>query len=488
MAHFYQIFTWIMVFLYWLSIASVTIRVVFKRRVVGVSFAWLLIIYIIPIVGVIAYLLVGELNLGKKRAKRAQKMFQPFGLWFKTLKDCPEHHPRRMSEYAKPISVLCENRLGIPGLTENKLALHASPPEILHALIKDINQAEKSIYMEFYIWHAGGLANEISVALINAAKRGVTVRVLLDSAGSMRFFRSHWPQVMRQSGIQLEEALAVSPLRMFLRRLDLRLHRKIVVIDEAIGYTGSMNLVDPEYFKQEAGIGQWVDVMVRMTGPAVSVLNCIQAWDWEVETGERHLPPQPTCQLSTESTDKTCNNTVQVIPSGPGMPDEIIHQVLLISIYQAKNKIVITTPYFIPSENLQHALQSAAERGVQVDIIIPDKNDSTMVEWASRSFFDELLDAGVNIYRFSGGLLHTKSVVIDDNHCLFGTVNLDMRSLWLNFEVTLAVDDIAFTQSLCALHQTYLTQSHKVDAKEWAKRSSFKKFIEQCFYMFSPLL
>lgn len=487
MAHFYQIFTWIMVFLYWLSIASVTIRVVFKRRVVGVSFAWLLIIYIIPIVGVIAYLLFGELNLGKKRAKRAKKMFRPFGEWFLSLKNCPEHHPHRMSEYAKPISLLCENRLGIPGLTENQLTLLNTPQSILNSLIEDIHQSQDSIQMEFYIWHAGGLANEVAVALVKAAKRGVKVRLLLDAAGSMGFFRTHWPQVMRQAGIQLEEALAVSPFRMFLRRLDLRLHRKIVVIDDTIAYTGSMNLVDPEYFKQDSGVGQWVDVMVRITGPSVSVLNCIHAWDWEVETGERHLPPLPACNLP-EKMENTCSSTVQVIPSGPGMPDEIIHQVLLISIYQAKSSIVITTPYFIPSENLQHALQSAAERGVKVDIIIPDKNDSTMVEWASRSFFDELLDAGVKIHRFYGGLLHTKSVVIDNNHCLIGTVNLDMRSLWLNFEVTLAVDDIAFTQALMEQQQQYLTQSHILDEKKWRTRSSFQKFVEQCFYMFSPLL
>lgn len=485
MEQFYQVLTWVGVFLYWLMIAAVTMRVVFKRRVVGVSLAWLMIIYIIPIGGVFAYILFGELNLGKKRAERAKDMFRPYEDWFQRLTDCPGHQPHLMTEHARPLNDLCENRLGIPALSGNTLSLQDSPQTILRSLIDDIHDAQHAIQMEFYIWHPGGLADEVATALIMAAKRGVNVRILLDAAGSMRFFRSHWPKLMRHAGIQIVEALAVSPLRMFLRRLDLRQHRKIVVIDSHIAYTGSMNMVDPAYFKTDAGVGQWIDVMVRVTGPTVAVLNSIQAWDWEVETGERHLPTLPDCPLPS-SVDAA--DMIQVIPSGPGMPDEIIHQTLLLSIYQARESVVITTPYFIPSENLLHAMKGAAQRGVSVDIVIPDKNDSLMVEWASRSFFSELLTAGVRIHRFQGGLLHTKSVVIDGNHCLIGTVNLDMRSLWLNFEVTLAVDNAEFTQQLSWLQQQYIADSHPVDAKTWHDRPIANKLFEQFFYMFSPLL
>ncbi|WP_318471267.1 cardiolipin synthase [Photobacterium leiognathi] len=483
MEQFYQVLTWIGVFAYWLLIAAVTVRVVFKRRVVGVSLAWMMIIYIVPIGGVIAYLLFGELNLGKKRAERAREMFLPFGNWFKQLNDCPGHQPQQMSLVAKPISDLCENRLGIPGLIGNDLSLQSSPQEILRSLVADINQAQHSIHLEFYIWNPGGLADEVGVALIQACKRGVKIRLLLDSAGSMRFFQSHWPKLMRGAGIELVEALAVSPFRMFFRRLDLRLHRKIVVIDDHIAYTGSMNLVDPAFFKINAGVGQWVDVMVRISGPTVSVLNCIQAWDWEVETGKRFLPPLPSCSFDTAHKD-----TVQVIPSGPGMPDDIIHQVLLLSIYQAQRSVVITTPYFVPSEHLLHAMKGAAERGVEVHVVIPRKNDSVMVEWASRSFFSDLLESGVHIHRFHGGLLHTKSVVIDESHCLIGTVNLDMRSLWLNFEVTMAVDNIVFTQELSQLQQSYIADSDEVNKEQWSKRSMKNKLVERFFYMFSPLL
>ncbi|MEJ2762546.1 cardiolipin synthase [Photobacterium sp. MCCC 1A19761] len=485
MEQFYQALALAGVLLYWLAVAAVTLRIVFKRRVVGVSLAWLMIIYIVPIGGVIAYLLFGELNLGKKRAERAREMFRPFGVWFRSLNDCPGHQPQSISTHASPISELCENRLGIPALSGNTLSLQNSPKQILRSLVEDINQARDAVQLEFYIWHPGGLADEVATALIMAAKRGVSVRLLLDSAGSMRFFRSYWPKLMRQAGIEVVEALAVSPLRMFLRRLDLRQHRKIIVIDNQIAYTGSMNLVDPEYFKTDAGVGQWIDVMVRVTGPAVAVLSGIQAWDWEVETGQRYLPPLPQCAPNLPDHD---SDMIQVIPSGPGMPDEIIHQALLLSIYQARRSIVITTPYFIPSEHLHHALISASQRGVDVHIVIPDKNDSLMVEWASRSFFTELLSAGVHIHRFHGGLLHTKSVVIDDSHCLIGTVNLDMRSLRLNFEVTLTIDNPAFTRQLSQLQQDYIQDSSHMRLKEWEKRPVIQKLLEQFFYMFSPLL
>lgn len=485
MAQLEQLIAYISFFAYWLLIASVAIRVVVKRRAVGVSLAWMLVIFIVPLVGVVFYLLFGELTLGKRRAERAREMYDPYAQWLAGLTQCNAHQPQNISEYAQPIHQLCQRRLGIPSLSGNQLELYNETDTILRAMIRDIDEARESIEMEFYIWNQGGLADDVAIALMRASERGVRVRILLDSAGSMRFFRSHWPRMFRQHKIDLVEALKVNPFRMFLRRLDLRLHRKIVVIDNQIAYTGSMNLVDPKFFKSDAGVGEWVDVMVRVTGPAVAVLANIYAWDWEVETGERVMPPVPVCPLD-EALDG--HHAIQVVPSGPGMPDEVIHQVLLLSIYQARESLVITTPYFVPSENLLSALIGAAARGVRVEIIIPDRNDSLMVEMASRSFLQELMAAGVHIYRFRGGLLHTKSVVVDQAHCLVGTVNLDMRSLWLNFEVTLSVDDPEFTQIMYQQQQAYVSQSVTIDQKAWTSRPLYEKAAERFFYLFSPLL
>ncbi|QYJ84552.1 cardiolipin synthase [Shewanella mesophila] len=479
-----QILTIAGVVVYWLILAGVAVRIVIKRRTIGVSFSWLLVIYFLPLVGILAYFLFGELHIGNSRAARSKSMFKPYGDWFAKLYRHPEHRPESQSHYAVSISKLCDSQLTIPSLSGNNLELQYTPTQILSSIAKDIEAAKHSINMEFYIWYPGGLADDIAIALINAAQRGVKVKLLLDAAGSRQFFKSTWPKKMRHYGIEVVAALIVSPLRMLFRRLDLRLHRKIVVIDNKIGYTGSMNLVDPACFKQNEGVGQWIDVMVRITGPVVPIINTVQAWDWEVETHQRQLPQPPEAQIASLPP----TSLVQVIPSGPGMPQEVIHKVLLQSLYEAKHRIVITTPYFVPSENLIDALTTAALRGVEVNLIIPRKNDSTMVKWASRSFFGELLKAGVKIHRFNGGLLHTKSVVVDDEHCLIGTVNLDMRSLWLNFELTLAVDDSMFSRNLARVQQGYIDDAEQLELKRWQRRPLYKRFIEQLFYLFSPLL
>ncbi|MCA2018391.1 cardiolipin synthase [Vibrio tritonius] len=484
MEQIYHILTLVGIGIYWLLVAGVTLRVVLKRKAVSVSLSWLMIIYIIPIVGVLCYFLFGELNLGRKRAERAKVMFAPFEQWFRSLMDCQAHNPQGMGAHITKIDELCNHRMGIPALSGNTLTLQNSPSDILNSVIKDIESAQTSIYMVFYIWHPGGLTDAVASALIRAARRGVEVKLLLDSAGSARFFRSHWVNMMREADIHLVEVMHVNVLRIFLNRLDLRQHRKIIVIDEKIAYTGSMNMVDPAYFKQDSGVGQWIDVFVRVTGPTVNVLSAIHAWDWEFETGERRLPAIPECQLDPLEH----HHPIQVVPSGPGMPENLISQVLTLAMHQARKSVCITTPYFVPSADLLATIKMTAQRGVSVDIILPEKNDSYMVQWASRAFYEELMQAGVRIHEFHGGLLHTKSVVIDQKFCLIGTVNIDMRSLWLNFELTLAVDDEQFTKQLYWQQCDYMRQSKTIDAKQWKQRSLGHRFKERLFYLFSPLL
>lgn len=484
MEEFYRVLTLTGIGLYWVLVAGVTLRVVIKRRSVSVSMAWLMIIYILPVLGVIMYFLIGELNLGRKRGERADQMFEAYRGWFNQLHDCAAHVPDKMPTQIAHIDHLCTNRMDIPALGFNTLSLLTTPKGILGAIVDDIDNAQTHVRMEFYIWHPGGLADNVARALMNAAQRGVKVEVLLDSAGSLSFFRSDWPKRFKLSGVNVVQALQVNPMRAFLRRLDLRLHRKIIAIDDAIAYTGSMNLVDPSCFKQSAGVGEWVDIMIRVKGPAVNVLAAIHAWDWEAETGIQSLPSHPECHIETLEE----LHPIQVVPSGPGMPHNLIQQVLGIAISRADKSVTITTPYFVPSEELLEVLRTVAQRGVKVRLIIPQKNDSIMVQWASRAYYAELLSAGVEIYEFHGGLLHTKSVVIDDTYCLVGTVNLDMRSLWLNFEVTLVVDDKAFTEEMVWLQRQYIEQSHQLDKEDWSKRSFTHRFLERAFFLFSPLL
>ena len=486
MTTFYTVINWLLVFGYWLLVAGVTLRVLMKRRAVPSAMAWLLVIYILPLVGIITYLLFGEMNLGKRRAERAKAMWPSTAQWMQELKKCKRIIATENSEVAQSLFRLCEHRQGMGGLKGNQLQLLTGTDDTLKALIKDIGLAQNNIEMVFYIWQTGGLVDDVAQALMAAARRGVSCRLMLDSAGSVKFFRSPYPAKMRQAGVDVVETLHVSILRVFLRRMDLRQHRKMILIDNYISYTGSMNMVDPRFFKQDAGVGQWIDLMARMEGPVTTAMGIIFSCDWEIETGTRILPPPPDVNIMPF--EQATGHTIQVIASGPGFPEGMIHQALLTSIYASRQQLIMTTPYLVPSDDLLHAICTAAQRGVEVHIVVPRFNDSMLVGWASRAFFAELLEAGVNIHQFEGGLLHTKSVLVDGQLSLVGTVNLDMRSLWLNFEITLVIDDDDFGSDLARVQEDYIARSRLVDAKKWAQRPYWQRIIERLFYFFSPLL
>lgn len=482
----YTLLSWLFFFLYWLLIAAVTVRVLVKRRPVTSAMTWLLIIYILPLVGIIAYIAFGELHLGKRRVAKAQQMWPSVATWLEGLRHSKHIFATENSAVAEPLFQLCEKRQGIAGVKGNRIQLMTTCEESLKAIVNDINNASHSIEMVFYIWQPGGLVDGVTEALINAAKRGVKCRVMVDSAGSWHFFRGPYPDQMRQAGIEFIESLKVSLWRFFLRRMDLRQHRKIILIDNYISYTGSMNMVDPRYFKQDAGVGQWVDVLVRMEGPVSTTLGIVYAFDWEMETGQRMLPPPPDTNIMPFERDD--GHTTQVIASGPGFPDELIQQSLMTAIFSARKQLIFTTPYFVPSDDLMHAICTAAMRGVDVSIIMPRQNDSFLVRWASRSFYTELLESGVKIYQFEDGLLHTKSVLVDGELSLVGSVNLDMRSLWLNFEITVVIDDKVFGSDLTIVQYDYIARSTRLELEEWEQRPFWNRIVERLCYFFSPLL
>ncbi|MBG6247945.1 MULTISPECIES: cardiolipin synthase [Symbiopectobacterium] len=486
MTTFYTLLSWLLVLGYWLLIAGVTLRVLMKRRAVPSAMAWLLVIYILPLVGIIAYLSFGELHLGKRRAERASRMWPSTAKWLRELAEYRQIFATENSEVARSLFQLCERRQGIGGIKGNQLQLLTTFEDTIKGLVRDIDLARSDIEMVFYIWQPGGLVEQVTAALKKAAKRGVTCRILLDSAGSVDFFNSTYPSQMREAGIEVVETLKVNLFRAFLRRMDLRQHRKVVLIDNRIAYTGSMNMVDPRFFKQDAGVGQWVDLMARIEGLITTTMGIIYCCDWEMETGQRLLPPPPDVGLMPFEQER--GHTVQVIASGPGYPEDMIHQALLTAVYSARHQLIMTTPYFVPSDDLLHAICTAAQRGVDVSIILPHKNDSVLVGWASRAFFNELFAAGVKIYQFQDGLLHTKSVLVDGQLSLVGTVNLDMRSLWLNFEITLVIDDDGFGSDLACVQEDYIARSRLMDESKWQQRPYWQRIVERLFYFFSPFL
>ncbi len=470
----------------WMISLGLTVRVIMRKRPVGVSLAWLVLVLSVPYIGAFFYLLLGELKLGYKRARRAEQIVPHFTRWLESMAQSREVNHRELPASAKAVERHATVTVGIPTLPGNDIILLDDCLKILDQLVEDINEAQLSIHMEFYIWALGGKGDDVLNALVAAAKRGVSCRVLLDSVGSKNFLRSRQCREARQAGVVMVEALPASIFRMLFRRQDIRLHRKIVVIDRKLGYTGSLNLVDARFFKTKAGVGEWIDTMVRIKGPVVDALDTVFLADWTLETGHTlaelkdsyELWPLPESGLSP----------AQVVPSGPGYFYHGIYQTLLTTIYSAQRELIITTPYFVPDEAIATALVSAALRGVNVTLVIPEKVDSKLVRYASRSYYDEMLAAGVRIEKFIGGLLHTKSISVDGELGLIGSVNLDQRSFWLNYECSLFVYDPEFVERLRNLQFRYIKNSKQLNAEIWSKRPWRQRFIENTVRLISPLL
>lgn len=471
-------------FFYILILILVTVRILIKRRSVGVTLAWLFLTFSIPLVGIGFYVVFGELRLGSKHAKRAKAQREYGQRW---LVEQSLHEPEvdiSPKSNADIVSKLVYGRESMPTTIGNRSELFEGAYPVFDALIVDINNAQSSIWMEFYILELKGRVVDVVDALVEAVQRGVDVYICLDSAGSLEFFRSKQASELRQKGVNIAEMFPVNAWRLWLERQDLRLHRKIIAIDSDIAWTGSMNMVDPAEFKKDAGVGEWYDSMLRIEGRVSHYLKSIVVSDWHLETGEnfsRFLD-------ITEPVSNEGEGIMQACPSGPASPDDSVEEVLLSAIYGARKNILMITPYFVPGEALIAALKTASHRGVKIELTVPKKNDSKMAGLASASYFEELVSAGVIIRGFENALLHSKVVIVDDNLALFGSVNLDMRSFWLNFEVTTLIYDKNTIQQLVDMVGRVNHGSPKLILTQWRKRGLLKKLAEQIAHLFSPLL
>ena len=441
--------------------------------------------------GVAIYFLIGEKRLGYYRAGWARELERRFGEWRGQLQRFEFNDWAEDDLADKQLAKLVAERTGMLPLADNRLQLMDSAEQIFRALIDDIDAAKESCFLEYYIWEVGGLADDVAMALQRAADRGVDCRVLVDAVGSRGFLKSKQKKNLVEHGVHIREALPASLFRALFYRFDLRLHRKIVVIDGAIAYAGSQNMADPRKFQAGAGFGQWIDAMARIRGPAVDALAMTFYMDWMLESFDQESFDQQK-RLENESQRWVDANegvsAVQVLPSGPGTESDAINQALLTAIYMAQHRLFITSPYFVPDENLQTALLTAAGRGVEVTVLVPAKVNSMLVKMASRIFLRELAEGGVRVAQYEAGMLHTKSVVIDDDVCLFGSLNMDPRSLHLNFEITLLVYDNPFTGSLLELQSRYLEDSRIVPKEELAVHSFPVRVVENCIRLLSPLL
>jgi cardiolipin synthase len=459
-------------------------RLISVRRPVAVVLAWFLIVVLVPLLGISLYILIGERPIGRKLTRKIIRMDKEYAAITANMRQRYQADKQLLPIEGRALSLLAESNNGSPVIAGNKIELFTSSLKILQLFIDEINQAKKTLHLEFYIWALGGDADRVGEALIAAAKRGVVCKVLLDSLGSKDWFKSTWPNRFREAGIEVTEALPIQVGRFQFRRADLRLHRKIFVIDGDIVWTGSMNMVDPRSFKQDSGVGEWVDAMVRIHGPVASQFELTFSFDWSVDNPKiTHFNDVVPAATPTEG-----RALAQEFSSGPVYRDDILYQVLLSAIMDARKELTITTPYFGPDDGLIQALMAAAGRGVKVTLIVPKLNDSTLVAWSSRSFYADLMNAGVNIAEFHGGLLHTKSLLIDKRVAIFGSVNFDQRSLRLNFEISLIVYNDEFCAKLENLIDSYLAQSDMVNPESWARRPRWRVLLENAAHLASPLL
>jgi cardiolipin synthase len=324
------------------------------------------------------------------------------------------------------------------------------------------------------------VGRRVADALVRACKRGVRCRVLADAVGSSSLFR-RLAHEMRREGVEVVPALRVGILRMLFARMDLRNHRKIAVVDGRIAYTGSQNIVEPTYGHRRAGA--WYDAMARIEGPAVHQLQGIFAEDWFHESG--HLIDEPDLFPQMESKG---NTAIQVVPSGPDLPTEAFQDLIVEAIFRASSRVVITSPYFVPNEAMLMALRLAVLRGVRVDLVVPRVSDQRVVGAATKFYCEYLMRYGANVHLFDKGLLHCKTLTIDNTLAMFGSANFDVRSFMLNFEVNLLAHAPAAVEDMRTLQQYYIDQSIHATFDDMPGRTLRGRLQMNFAKLFTPLL
>ncbi len=461
-------------------------RIVMRRGSVPVSLAWLVLLLFAPILGAVLYLLVGETRLGRRRARRHAAVIdqlRPFeaGLWREKWTTWPTEDGAERS-----ITRLATAATGLPPVAGNRLELLVED-DFIERLLADIAAAERQVHLLTYIWMNGGAGDRVAEALVAARGRGVACRVLVDGVGSRPFLRGATCRRLRATGVEVVAALPASLLRLPFARLDLRNHRKLAVIDGRIAHLGSHNITDANFgVARRPGIGPWLDASIRIEGPAAQAGQLVFLQDWLLDAPD---PPTIDEQLVPDPEPVDSPGTVvQVIPSGPGSVPAAIHDMMLAAIWSARRELLLTTPYFVPDEATRSALRAAACRGIAVTLVVPERLDSILVGLAGPAQLQELLDAGVRVVRHRRGLLHAKTLTVDRELAIVGSVNLDMRSFWLNFELTVLVPDGDFSSYVAWLQQRYIDESEPLDAAAWRRRPFPRRLIENLARLIGPLL
>jgi cardiolipin synthase len=441
--------------------------------------AWVLVILAIPALGMVAYLLFGETNIGRKRVAR----YRAIGGIVSDVREGEAGYEAVDPDY-RHIFRAGQSISGFPPVAGNRAEVLADSNAGIDALVADMDRAERDIHLLFYIWLSDNNGTKVSDAAIRAAKRGVAVRAMADDVGSRALIRSpRWAE-MEAAGVRVVRALPASnPLLHPIRgRFDLRNHRKIAVIDGRVTYCGSQNCADPE-FRVKPKYAPWVDILARYEGPVVRQNQTLFAEDWMAHVDEDLSPLLKTVPEAFKG-----GFVAQAVGTGPTVRAQAMPELFEVLIHAAREELVITTPYFVPSESLQSALLAAGHRGVRTTIVFPERNDSWIVAAASRSYYPELLEAGIRVFEYRGGLLHAKTLTLDGRVCMIGSANLDRRSFDLNYENNILNQSEALTAAVRARQDVYIAASREVTAAEVAAWSAGRRLWNNAVAMFGPIL
>lgn len=474
--------------LYVLIVVSVCIRIIWDTRSHIKTLAYLLLTIFLPVIGIIIYFSFG-INY-RKHKLYSKKLVEDIELAKKVRDEVTQSSKKVFEQNAAAVGsyreltrlLVIDNLSALTSGNEVKLLINGEQkfPEVLQAL----KEAKHHIHIEYYIFEDGETARAIENIMIEKAQQGVEVRFIYDDFGS-RSIRKNMVRRLSDAGVKVFPFYKILFMALA-NRLNYRNHRKIIVVDGKVGFVGGINVSD-RYVNRQPGKLFWRDTHVRINGPGVHYLQYIFLCDWNF-CADDHLQPNDRFFPPDQTFHNNGNKLVQIAASGPDSDSPTILYSLLQAINLAEKEILLTTPYFIPGESVLDALITAALGGVSVKLLVPGVSDSVLVNSAARSYYDELLKAGVEIYLYQKGFVHAKTMVADRKLAIVGTANMDSRSFDLNFEVNAIIYDRELATELAMVFERDLCDSEKILTEAWLNRSIYKQVIEKAARLVSPLL
>jgi cardiolipin synthase A/B len=473
---------WLLLFL----INLVLLGLVPEGRRPSSAMAWLLLIFLVPVGGLVIFLLIGSSHVPRKRR---EEQLAVGAVIQSSLTAVPALPPSPERPSWLDSAMVLNRRLGwLPSVQNNSAELYHDYEQSIQAMADLVRTAERYVHVEFFIICWDTTTAPFFEALQEVAQRGVKVRLLYDHIATFRV-PSYKEMLARfdRAGIEWYKMLPIQPLRGHWRRPDLRNHRKILVVDGRTGFVGSQNLIDSSYHKKknEKAGRKWRELTAKVGGPVVHSLNLVFAADWFIETKERlveHLQPE-------EFADGLGDLTCQIVPSGPGFPDENNLRLFNTLIYGAQERLSITSPYFVPDESLLYAMTTAAQRGVAVELFVGEQGDQFMVHHAQCSYYRLLLQEGVRIYLYPAPfVLHSKHFSVDDHTAVIGSSNMDIRSFNLDFEVSMmCTGSPSFVARMREVEDMYRSLSRELTLEEWGTRPLPKRWADNVMRLTSAV-